>query len=419
MSTDTLAEVATSEDLRRRTFRSDIFDIHTMVERMEKIAKRAQAKGLEGGWTWEITSDTTKDEHGRLIQVEVLSIQGERVKANGWTLVADVTWEGDQPIVGTVPGYDGPMVDRATLDGHCDICNTVRERSHVIVCEHPQEGRKVVGGQCVRDLLGHDFSMAFWPSLDDIEESWGSSGPRGPLAFATLDIIATAVVATRVWGWVSKAQADANWSASTASIATALLVRGPADMIKAQKKVRGGVDWEEIERIEKAAALLEDPQVREEAQAALTWAQGLDPEASEFNANLTTLAGLEFVSSNRVGILAFVPTGYTRHLGREAEKAAKAAKAPVNNEALGQPKDKIEFTGTITGIKFIEGDYGTTTLVKFLTTTNQKAAWFASNTAIDETWIGTQVQVKATVKGTSEFNGETETRILRAKVTKA
>mgnify|MGYP000340726789 CR=1 FL=1 len=135
-------------------------------------------------------TEALKDEHGRLIQVEVLSIQGEPVKANGWTLVADVTWEGDQPIVGTVPGYDGPMVDRATLDGHCDICNAVRERSHVIVCEHPQEGRKVVGGQCVRDLLGHDFSMAFWPSLDDIEESWGSSGPRGPLAFATLDIIA-------------------------------------------------------------------------------------------------------------------------------------------------------------------------------------------------------------------------------------
>ena len=418
MSTDTLAEVATSEDLRRRTFRSDIFDIHTMIERLEKIAKRAQAKGLEGGWTWEITSDTTKDEHGRLIQVEVLSIQGERVKANGWTLVADVTWEGDQPIVGTVPGYDGPMVDRATLDGHCDICNTVRERSHVIVCEHPQEGRKVVGGQCVRDLLGHDFSMAFWPSLDDIEESWGSSGPRGPLAFATLDIIATAVVATRVWGWVSKAQAEAQWSASTSSIVSALVVRGPADMIRSQERIKP-VNLEEIERIVKAAQLLEDPQVLEEAQAVIAWAQGLDATASEFNANLVTLARQEFVSSKRMGILAYAPTGYVRHLGIEAEKAAKAAKPAIDNTPLGQPKDKIEFTGTVTGVKFIEGDYGTTTLVKFLTTTNQKAAWFASNTPIDETWIGTQVQVKATVKGTSEFNGETETRILRAKVTKA
>lgn len=403
MDTNTLA----IEDSRRRVEFSDIdFDIERMIAKIDQINARAAKKGLEGGYTYQV-----EDREDAKAKWQVLTVSGEPVKANGWTLVASVSWEGETPITSMVPGYEGPVIDRATLDGHCDICNADRLRSHVIVCEHPEEGRKVVGGQCVKDLLGHDYAVLLFPSLDGLGEGF-EGGFGSPQAYTPAAIIQVSIAATKAWGWVSRSAAHAYQQATADRVE-----QGPAEWEKITTDRRS--NYQDKADAAKALSLLEDPETLAAVPQVIEWAKGL-PQTSEFNINLSALASQEWVSRKRIGVLAYAFTGWVRAQERAAErKAAQADKPQVNNAPLGEAKDKVTFEAQITGIKFIEGDYGTTTLVKFFTTTSQKVAWFASNTEIDETWIGTQVNVKATVKGTSEWNGETETRILRAKVSKA
>lgn len=376
------------------------FDIDRTIAQIDQINARAAKKGLGGGYTYRVENRQDDDS-----QWEVLVVEGQPVKANGWTLVASVTWEGESPITGMLPGYEGPMIDRATLDGHCDICQASRVRNHVIVCEHPEQGRVVVGGQCVKDLLGHEASaFALYGRLGSLGEGSGSGRPA---EYRPAFLVRVSIAATQAFGWVSRSQSS-EYRAATADLVEQYLAGTWAKAVADRRR-----PYSIREQYRTALAILDDPATADQADQVLAWAQGL-PENSEFNANLVALARAEFVSHRRVGVLAYAFTGWVRSQEQEAER--KAAAAQVNNTPLGQAKDKVSFEATITGVRFIEGDYGTTTLVKFSLASGQVASWFASNTWVGEGSVGLQVAVKATVKGTSEFRGDLETQLTRATV---
>ena len=403
-NTAALLEEPTVTDIQAvsREFSDLDYDIKRTIANIDAITKRAAKKGLSGGYTYRI--ETRED---GTTQHQVLVVEGTPVKANGWTLVANVTWEGEAPITAVVPGYEGPMIDRSTLDGHCDICHAERVRSHVIVCEHPEQGRKVVGGQCVKDLLGHEAKAFLWPDLDDLAER-DYYGGSARACYSVSHLVTISIAATKTFGWLSRSAASV-YDTPTADVVEQHLA---GEWVKALTDSR--IPYDLREQYRSALALLEAPETSETAAQVIEWAKAL-PQDSDFNANLAALASQEYVSRRGIATLAYAFTGWVRATEREAQRKAEAAQ--INNTPLGQPKDKIEFNGTVTGIRYIEGDYGTTTLVKFATDAHQVVSWFASNTWIDENHIGVQVAVKGTVKGTSEFRGDTETQVTRCTVT--
>ena len=129
-------------------------------------------------------------------------------------------------------------------------------------------------------------------------------------------------------------------------------------------------------------------------------------------------ASAEQVDPKRIGILSYAFTGW---LKAEERKAAAAAEAEILvNEPLAEPKTRVkDVPATITGVKFVESMYGTSTLVKFLTDSGHKAAWFASNTEINQSWIGRKVKVTGTVKKVGEWQGVIETSLTRCVVVAA
>lgn len=395
---------------KTKIFEGEIFNLSATAEKIEKIQKRTAAKGLEGGYTYTVEKRIATNKHGFKEEQFFLVVEGSAPKLNGWTLVAKVTWEGEAPIVDTVPGYDGPMVDRSTLDGHCDICGFDRNRNHVIVCESESEGRKVVGGQCVKDLLGHDLNGTLWPDLKEFEEEgFGGGGWNGPQSVSTQQVVCAAIAATTVWGWVAKS--SAGYETPTASYVEMEIVgKGWANEAATCDNYKFAAELGE------AAEIAYTDLTKQTADEVIEWAKNLPP-TSEFNQNLAAVASQEFVDESRIGILSYAFTGWLRAQAREAEKKAEAAK--VVNEALGDPKTKVkDLPATITGVSYVEGFYGTTTLVKFLTDSGHKAAWFASNTEIDQGWIGEKVLVSGTIKKSGEWQGVIETALTRCKVTK-
>lgn len=398
-----------TSETKTKIFEGEIFNLSATAEKIEKIQKRTAAKGLEGGYTYTVEKRLVPNWHGFNEEQYFLVVEGSAPKLNGWTLVAKVTWEGEAPIVDTVPGYNGPMVDRSTLDGHCDICGYDRNRNHVIVCESETEGRKVVGGQCVKDLLGHDLNGTLWPDLSEFEEDGPSGGWGGPQSVNTQQVVCAAIAATTVWGWVAK---SAEWGTPTASYVEKEIV----GVGWVNEAARNSKNYEFAAELTKAAEIAYTDQTKQTAAEVIEWAKNL-PATSEFNQNLAAVASQEFVDESRIGILAYAFTGWLRAQEREAQKKAEAAK--VVNEALGDPKTKVkDLPATITGVSYVEGFYGTSTVVKFLTDSGHKAVWFASNTEIDQGWIGEKVLVSGTIKKSGEWQGVIETALTRCKVTK-
>ena len=390
-------------------FENEIQDIGAAQAQIEQINKRAQLKGMVGGYTYQITTKTVTDQYGFPQKRTFLVVEGTPPKLNGWTLVAVAEWEpAGALIVNGVPGYVGEMVDRSTLDGHCDICQAKRQRNHVIVCEHPVHGRKVVGGQCVKDLLGHELSAHYLQDFSVKEDSplWGF-GP-GRNVVNVKHVLSVALAATKVWGWTPKSEA---YKTPTATYVTdEVLEKGWAYT----SQTLGYQDKADYAKALQIA--YHQPETVATVEKIIEWAKAL-PATSEFNQNLAALAAEEFVSSKRIGFLAYAPTGYLRSVEKAAAKAAEAE--TLVNEPLGEPKTKVKsLPAKVTGIHYIDGQYGTTTLVKFQMTSGHKAAWFASNTPIDESWIGTEVLVSGTIKDTSEWKGIVETRLTRCKVEK-
>ena len=392
-------------------YENEIQDLGAAMAKIEKINQRVAVKGLEGGYTYQIVDKIESNWHGFMEKKTYLQVEGTAPKLNGWTLVAVVGFEeGGAVIVNNVPGYSGEMVDRSTLDGHCDICQTKRPRNHVIVCEHPEQGRKVVGGQCVKDLLGHNLGFYFLPDPVVSEEGWGFGSGKNHRVVDTQQVIAVALAATKVWGWVPKSP---TYDTPTATyVEWEIVGKG---WIQKAKEFEG--NYQAVEQFHTALEIAyDDPKTIATVEKIIEWAKALPP-TSEFNQNLAALAGEEFVGPKNIGLLAYAPTGYLRWMAKQAE--IKAQNKILVNKPLGEPKTKVKsLPAKVTGIHYIDGQYGTTTLVKFQMTSGHKAAWFASNTQIDESWIGTEVLVSGTIKNTSEWQGVVETRLTRCKVEK-
>ena len=397
-------------ETKKIVFEGEIFNLSATEAKIEQINKRAAAKGLEGGFTYTVESKATTNAYGFKQTKYFLVVEGSAPKANGWTLLAKVTWEGETPVVDMVPGYEGPLVDRSTLDGHCDICGYDRQRNHVIICESETEGRKVVGGQCVKDLLGHDLSGTLWPlPKDGDDDGWGLGSGGGYYTVNTEQVVCAAIAATTVWGWVSRSNAAFGEKPTADYVEDEIIGRGWSYF--AALPGAASVQYGE------AMSVSYTDLTKATAKKVIEWAKSLPP-TSEFNQNLVACASAEQVDPKRIGILSYAFTGW---LKAEERKAAAAAEAEILvNEPLAEPKTRVkDVPATITGVKFVESMYGTSTLVKFLTDSGHKAAWFASNTEINQSWIGRKVKVTGTVKKVGEWQGVIETSLTRCVVVAA
>ena len=68
---------------------------------------------------------------------------------------------------------------------------------------------------------------------------------------------------------------------------------------------------------------------------------------------------------------------------------------------------------TITGIKYIDGVYGTTSLISMRTAEGKVAKWFASG--YKEVEMGSKVTIDGTVKAQEVYNGQDQTILTRVK----
>lgn len=367
-------------------------NVSMTLAKADKIAARATKKGLSGGYSVAIETETVETPEGRA-EVRYLVIDGEPAKFNGYTFVALVEWIGENAVITGSPYYEGEVVDRDTLvKGACDHCGTVRARKSVIVVENEAGERTQVGKSCVKDYLGNSIALSWFKTGDPFEEFDGYTGIGTPL-HNTDEILTIAASIVRQRGWVSKTNAEMIGKVSTASVVEFVLGPRPSRAEEAR-------EWEALRKdidsaIDGAAA-----------EAAREYGKTM-PATSEYAQNLQAVIAEDYFDPKHLGLVVSLAGVHARALQKAAEEAA----APVVEEPFGSVGDRVTIELKVVSSTAFDTDYGITFANTF-TGEGHRFKWLTGARGFVE---GETVTLKGTIKKYDEWNDKVFTVLTRCK----
>jgi hypothetical protein len=350
-------------------------------------------------------------------EVKLVTVTGDTPKLEGWSLIAKVEYIETERMILCVPGEECPEEFR-TRGVECDHCKSDRKRKNVFVLRH-DDGRHVqVGRTCIKDFLGgvspeQLLSRATWnfniaEACGEYRE--GGGGNYTPKAVDVVEYLNAVAICIRRLGWLSKGACQ--WREETSTSSSAWDLCKPD--CKTPKDKQRWENWVE------SSNLIHQERDEKLAADALDWAIRQPVEGvSDYLYNLGVACRAGYVTRKTMGIVASAVSAYMRHLDREAELNQKRKDdAKKSREWVGEVKVRQDFTGlTVQSMKYIEGRFGTTTLVSFEDEPGNLIKWFAS-VDLDDINQGDVVDLKATVKKHDEYQGVKQTLVTRAKILK-
>lgn len=373
------------------------------VDKIEKINERAARREFTGRLAVECTEVIEKRRDALGFEIEEtlydVVVTGEPPSYNGWTLAAVLDWDAEAGlIVRTAPGVD--RVDRDGLrEGWCDHCAMLRQRNSTYLVRNGAGEQRQVGSTCIKDFLGWSGNVVFYSASEAQDEIDGMLAGGGHLdrRWSVETVLAVAWAASQAFGYVPASSYDGT---PTKSIVLTVLSPNP----------RSAGDRELVEGLR--------PYVQRSAEQAgivRDWVLGEGFSGDgEYTLNLKAVAGAESVGSRNVGLLASAPQAWARAMERDLIR--RAEREELISEHVGQPKDKLDLTVRITSIRYIPGDYGTTTLYTLVSDDHRVFKWFSTSAALGETADDTLYKIRGTVKGHDEYGGMKSTVLTRCKV---
>lgn len=348
------------------------------------------------------------------IQIVDVTLIGETIQLpGGWSLVAAIRHDRETGlnVVSKVPGAETEVpVELWRANNTCDHCRTTRRRNTTYLVRDSGGSLARVGSNCLAEFLGCDPTRALWlaetygGAADNIFAGFTDSPPDSWGAERLLSVVSMLI---RDSGWVSKGAAnrDGRLGAATADIASAYVT------LTGQKHA------------ETFGSMRPDDTDVKIARAALEWAEKINFETAEdYLRNLYVVATRGYADRKTFGLACSMIAAHARSRG-EALKARLDIKYPKASE---------EFFGTVgtrhtapvrawcVSVRYSHGQYGTTTIYKFVTEGGHRLTWFASRgvPGLDATTEGFEVILTSfRVKKHDTYNGKRSTVINRANVT--
>jgi hypothetical protein len=336
---------------------------------------------------------------GHVAQVEV-TVVGEAPRYAGWTFAARLTWDGDEPVIRKVEGLEvdtTPARAQLTPRG-CDHCHTSRDRNDTYLLVSDSGDFKQVGSNCLVEFLGVQVNLSYigWNPYEGCDPT----NTYVPERLLSLGILELAIAATRVWGWVSAGQANNDWG----KISTKSRIR---DVLWGSAQIK-----REYQEMIAAAHRPEDATLAAEV---LEWVRN-NGESNEYLDNLRVALRSDTFRLDNLGLVVSAPAAYRRAQERQEEReAARQAKAASN--WIGEPKERLrDLRLTVTGLRYLESDWGVTTLVMFTDEQGNQVKWFASSLPVEIENEGVTVVLDGTVKEHDTFRDTKSTVLTRCKV---
>jgi len=366
-----------------------------LVLTRDKVAK-INERAVKRGFTGRLEVVANREERTREVSgftvteiVYVTSIEGEPPSYNGWTFLASLDVIESGFIVRTAPGVES--IDRDGLEpGKCDHCgiNRYRKKSFIV-----SDGTKQlqVGSSCIKDFLGWNASVVFITEQDLDGPISGFCG-TGARYFTIESVLAVAWACVTQFGFVRSYD-----TGSTRDKVSAVL-----DPFNKESR--------ELSEAIKPLAKDAEPMAKKLREFILS-----DDFAgkSEYVENLKVLCSGDSVSFAHFGLLVSAPQAYARHMEKTFIKERE--KTESVNEWVGSVKEKLTLNVRIKAIRFIQTDYGTTTLYTMVSDTGHAFKWFSSTGAFGDNETEEFFTIQGTVKKHEEYNGYKSTVITRCK----
>jgi hypothetical protein len=368
-----------------REFRISEVNVEKTLIKAQKIAQRGQKQGLSGGFKVSI-QERVEEIKGVEFQYQVLVIEGEPLKYQGWEFVGVAEFVEEQIIL---HGISEEIAIQASdvKKGYCDHCQKVRNRGKVIFVKSEDGKLSQVGSSCVKDFLGWNFYASALVTEQDFEDEFGGVSGGGISAISTEAIIAHAIKAVQKLGYVK---------ASGEGLSTKDLVWGVLKNINQYNEI-----WAENEIGEAGEAEYE------KARQLIEWGKNFEGESS-YAQNVRSVCQLGFQKDSTVGIAVSI----VKVEANQREKAI-VEKIEFKKEQFAETGSKVEVEVTVAGSNTFETQYGWTTLFTFVNEGGYQFKWFASNGGNVE--IGEKVKIKGTVKGSDEYKDVFSTVLTRCK----
>lgn len=351
-------------------------------------------------------------------QVQV-RVEGEAPVLAGWQLQAVVEHTASGNLIHKAPGVEGLSDEYRTMPATCDHCAKSRARKETFVVRHAETGEvKRVGRRCLRDFLGHHDPKAildYASIMLSIERALSPDdylGWLGEQYWELVDVLRASAAAIMVFGWVSRGAVRAG------------AIDGKGPTVATADRV-GGImgNWDRLDREDREALQAKADRAMELADETLAWAQEIPPTTGDdYLANLRVLAHEETISATgkkahrTLGLAVSMVSAYQRHTQREQEREERRqreAETAKTSEYIGEAGKRGEFTLRLTGKRYLDSQYGVTTLHLFQDLDGNQAAWFASSADLEE---GRTYRIKATVKRHEEYKGVKRTTLSRCTV---
>lgn len=403
------------------------YRVEELEERISKVNKHAAKLGarsvtlrLTGAEEMRTTKETYNWVLGKAIAHKIrfveVEVAGEVPRLpGGWELLGVVNHEEGLPIVKCVPGRELPagQRDRGNL---CDHCQTRRGRKDTFVLR-AEDGRVVqVGRTCIAEFLG---SLAHRPEYilellaflrdptaelgdpEDSDELAPDSFRRGRLKIVVEYVVLLSAACIDEEGWMSRKQSRMGDETATADVVAWVLWPGE-------------LDCKSRERMERIKARVTDA-LHAEVEAALAWARTYLGAQDDYLNNLATLASMEAVGADKLGILVSLVAAYRREQDR-LRLRERQARTSAHVGAVGE---RLILTLTLKAPpKVFDGDYGMSYRCDLEDADGHTFTWWASSDPShgghESGWVpGTTRSVKATVKKHEEFRGVKTTVLTR------
>jgi hypothetical protein len=376
-------------------------ELELTLEKIEKINTRCAKRGIPGGLTVEY-SEIVEIQNNFGVKIEKVSyltrITGVAPKLPGWSFIATLDYDEHAGLI--VRGYPGAApVDRTELrEGWCDHCQTNRLRHVTYVMRNDETGEQVqVGSSCIKDFTGWT-ALPYTNADKDVEAFSGGFG-NGPKDVTVLSALAIS------WACVT----EYGFKRSNDQGATKGMVM---DVIDPPQLSKHNADYlAELQRISKHS---EEMYVKAEELREFILSDNFSGPG-DYVVNMKSVVGAEKVSFKNLGLLASAPQAWARFLETTFIKKVEKQESPSKH--VGAVKERLTLTLTVESVKFIDGDYGCSSLYRMLDVEGNVFKWFSSSGILDDK-ISETVELVGTVKAHGEWKGVAETSLTRCKLVK-
>lgn len=381
--------------------------LNQVKEKIAKLNRKAEKLGvpcltLTVGETFE-----KEYKHGLYAEFTKVTLDGERVKLNGWSfgaVLSSIETENKEvlTLIACVPGVSVDARFRTVDAGVCEHCGISRRRTETFVVIHDDGTQKQVGRQCLGSFLGaadpHAMvaSAQYLIELNDSMAGFGGSG-GSQTGYEMMEYLAFVAAAIRVDGWVSGGRARETGKTSTAQLAQMVL----GVMYGTIEPPNGGLNLELVAK--------EADKIR--AQVAFDFLKAKieqEKELNDYMYSLSVAMKSRAVFSKLFGIVASIIPTAEREMGFIEER-----KNVAKSEFFGEVKGKFQGKAVVLGTKELQSQFGVTTMVRFSVGGNV-AVWFSSKSIQLE--VGKEYELRGSIKAHEEYKGTKQTIMTRCKV---